>query len=34
MPEADAKYIIKCILNALEYLNSLPNKIIHYDLKP
>ena len=34
IPEKDAKIIISQILEGLLYLNNLPNKIIHYDLKP
>ena len=32
--EKEARIIITQILEGLEYLNKLPNKIIHYDLKP
>lgn len=32
--EKEAKSIITQILEGLIYLNNLPNKIIHYDLKP
>ncbi|MCQ2818322.1 MAG: protein kinase [archaeon] len=32
--EKDARIIITQILLGLEYLNKLPQKIIHYDLKP
>lgn len=32
--EKEARIIITQILLGLEYLNKLPNKIIHYDLKP
>ena len=32
--EKEAKIIITQILQGLEYLNKLPKKIIHYDLKP
>ena len=32
--EKEAKSIILQILEGLIYLNNLPNKIIHYDLKP
>ena len=32
--EKDARIIITQILLGLEYLNKLPKKIIHYDLKP
>lgn len=32
--EEEAKIIITQVLKALEYLNKLSNKIIHYDLKP
>ena len=32
--EKEAKIIIYQILQGLNYLNKLPNKIIHYDLKP
>ena len=32
--EKEARIIIIQILEGLEYLNKLPNKIIHYDLKP
>ena len=34
VPEETAKQIVIQILKALEYLNSMPTKIIHYDLKP
>ena len=34
IPEKEARIIITQILEGLEYLNKLPNKIIHYDLKP
>ena len=34
IPEKEAKIIISQILEGLIYLNNLPNKIIHYDLKP
>ena len=34
IPEINAKIIISQILEGLIYLNNLPNKIIHYDLKP
>jgi tousled-like kinase len=33
-PEKEARRIIEKLLEVLNYLNSLPNKIIHYDLKP
>ncbi|EAS02980.2 Serine/Threonine kinase domain protein (macronuclear) [Tetrahymena thermophila SB210] len=32
--EQDAKYIVKKILECLEYLSSFQSKVIHYDLKP
>ena len=32
--EKEARIIMLQILQGLEYLNKLPNKIIHYDLKP
>ena len=32
--EKDAKVILKQLLSALKYMNSLKSKIIHYDLKP
>ena len=32
--EKEGRIIITQILQGLEYLNKLPNKIIHYDLKP
>ena len=32
--EKEARLIITQILQGLEYLNKLPKKIIHYDLKP
>ena len=32
--EKEARIIITQILEGLEYLNKLPHKIIHYDLKP
>ena len=34
IPEKEARIIITQILEGLQYLNKLPNKIIHYDLKP
>ena len=34
IPEKEARIIILQILEGLIYLNNLPNKIIHYDLKP
>ncbi len=32
--EKDAKIIVRQILAALSYMDGLPSKIIHYDLKP
>lgn len=34
LPEKEAKIIVRQILAALSYMDSLPSKIIHYDLKP
>lgn len=34
IPESTAKMIIRQMLDALKYMDSLPTKIIHYDLKP
>lgn len=34
MSEKEARGVIVQVLSALRYLNTAPNKIIHYDLKP
>lgn len=34
IPEKEAKMIIKQVINAIKYLHDLPDKVIHYDLKP
>lgn len=34
LEEKEAKAIIRQVLSALRYLDSKPEKIIHYDLKP
>lgn len=34
LQEKEAKFIVKQIISALYYLNTLTNKVIHYDLKP
>lgn len=34
LDEKEAKQIIHQLFYALEYLSKLPQKVIHYDLKP
>jgi tousled-like kinase len=34
LPEKEAKLIIRQVINAIRYLHDLPDKVIHYDLKP
>ena len=34
MPEKEARGVIIQVLSALRYLNTPPNKVIHYDIKP
>ena len=34
IPEREAKLIIRQVASAIRYLHELPDKVIHYDLKP
>lgn len=34
LPEKEAKLIIRQVMSAIRYLHELPDKVIHYDLKP
>ena len=34
LPEREAKTIVAQVVSGLQYLNTKPHSIIHYDLKP
>ena len=34
IPEKEARLILRQVMSAIRYLHELPDKVIHYDLKP